>query len=226
MVRDPGGKGCLFEPGTRCNRSCYNKLMAKLVFPEQRADEEVLFVFRRHIIAMRKGFYGFLLPLALGTQSLCEILDCRLTREVDFHLIEKELRGALPPGFELIRAAKPVQPAGAVAWAEYDILLEYPEDKRDEMSGLLGQIFEREEIKVTKKTKKGVQVIDLKPYAALLGSSRAEGGLCISVRLASGSGMSIAPKLLLDAFFGAAPPPDHIRITRTRVLDAELSDFS
>jgi len=39
----------------------------KQAFPEQRAGEEVLFVFRRHIIAMRKGFYGFLIPLALGS---------------------------------------------------------------------------------------------------------------------------------------------------------------
>lgn len=34
-------------------------------FNGQRPDEEVLFVFRRHIIAMRKGFYSLLIPLAL-----------------------------------------------------------------------------------------------------------------------------------------------------------------
>lgn len=34
-------------------------------FDGQRDDEEVLFVFRRHIIAMRKGFYGLLIPFAL-----------------------------------------------------------------------------------------------------------------------------------------------------------------
>ena len=34
-------------------------------FNGQRAGEELLFVFRRHIIAMRKGFYGLLIPFAL-----------------------------------------------------------------------------------------------------------------------------------------------------------------
>lgn len=34
-------------------------------FEGQRPGEEVLFVFRRHIIAMRKGFYLLLIPLAL-----------------------------------------------------------------------------------------------------------------------------------------------------------------
>ena len=35
-------------------------------FDGQREGEELLFVFRRHIIAMRKGFYGLLIPLAVG----------------------------------------------------------------------------------------------------------------------------------------------------------------
>ena len=35
-------------------------------FEGQREDETVEFVFRRHIIAMRKGFYLLLVPMALG----------------------------------------------------------------------------------------------------------------------------------------------------------------
>ena len=34
-------------------------------FDGQRPDEELLFIFRRHIIAMRKGFYWVLVPLAI-----------------------------------------------------------------------------------------------------------------------------------------------------------------
>ena len=35
-------------------------------FNGQREGEEVLFVFRRHMIAMRKGFYMLLIPFALA----------------------------------------------------------------------------------------------------------------------------------------------------------------
>lgn len=35
-------------------------------FDGQREGEELLFVFRRHIIAMRKGFYGLLIPFAVS----------------------------------------------------------------------------------------------------------------------------------------------------------------
>lgn len=35
-------------------------------FEGQRSGEDVLFIFRRHIIAMRKGFYALLIPFALS----------------------------------------------------------------------------------------------------------------------------------------------------------------
>ena len=38
----------------------------KLDFEGQRPGEKVLFVFRRHIIAMRKGFYLLLIPFAIS----------------------------------------------------------------------------------------------------------------------------------------------------------------
>jgi hypothetical protein len=41
--------------------------MAKLDFPGQHAGEKMLFVFRRHIISMRKGFYAILIGLAIGS---------------------------------------------------------------------------------------------------------------------------------------------------------------
>lgn len=36
-------------------------------FEGQHDGEEILFVFRRHIIAMRKGFYSLLIPLTVGS---------------------------------------------------------------------------------------------------------------------------------------------------------------
>ena len=44
---------------------CYNNCMADQQFEGQRQGEELLFVFRRHIIAMRKGFYLLLIPLLI-----------------------------------------------------------------------------------------------------------------------------------------------------------------
>lgn len=42
-----------------------NEPEAKLDFEGQRSDENLLFIFRRHMISMRKGFYLLLVPLAV-----------------------------------------------------------------------------------------------------------------------------------------------------------------
>lgn len=39
----------------------------QLEFEGQRPDEQVLFVFRRHLIAMRKGFYLLLIPFVISS---------------------------------------------------------------------------------------------------------------------------------------------------------------
>lgn len=44
-----------------------NKQSEQLDFDGQRDGEQLLFVFRRHIIAMRKGFYLLLVPFALSS---------------------------------------------------------------------------------------------------------------------------------------------------------------
>ena len=41
--------------------------MPKADFDGQHPDEKLLFVFRRHLIAMRKGFYGLLIPFCIGS---------------------------------------------------------------------------------------------------------------------------------------------------------------
>ena len=43
------------------------KQTREVAFEGQREGEELLFVFRRHIIAMRKGFYGLLIPFAISS---------------------------------------------------------------------------------------------------------------------------------------------------------------
>ena len=43
-----------------------DKTISQKAFDGQRDDEELLFVFRRHIIAMRKGFYLLLVPMSIG----------------------------------------------------------------------------------------------------------------------------------------------------------------
>lgn len=52
-------------PKTIMTKDTTKQQDASLDFEGQRSDEQLLFVFRRHLISMRKGFYLLLIPFAL-----------------------------------------------------------------------------------------------------------------------------------------------------------------
>lgn len=170
-------------------------------------------------------YLTFALPLALGTEGLCESMDARLTEPVDFEQVAARLGESMPPGFAVLRTAPPRQKPEAIAWADYEIaLLGWPGGLPP--AGALRAFFELERIEVSKKTKKGERQLDLKPHVRLLGCETPGDSLQIRVRLAAGNTLNIAPKLLLDALFRyAGAQPERSRIRRVRILDGENRDF-
>lgn len=60
QVRFPPG-----APKTIMTKDITNDQDTKLDFEGQRGDEQLLFMFRRHMISMRKGFYLLVVPLAV-----------------------------------------------------------------------------------------------------------------------------------------------------------------
>ncbi|MDR2908802.1 MAG: TIGR03936 family radical SAM-associated protein [Oscillospiraceae bacterium] len=170
-------------------------------------------------------YLTFLLPLALGVESLCEMVDFRFTKEIGLGEAERILAECLPPGFSDVRAARPVLGAGDIAFSEYDIFLGYPESVREAAARALESLFDRPAIEVVKKTKKGERPIDIKPHMTLIGRQTTGDGLSLRLRLAAGSDFSVSPKLPLEALYADAGEPERVRIIRARVLDSQLRDF-
>ncbi len=171
-------------------------------------------------------YMTFPLPLALGVESLREAVDFRLVQQMDFQRVADEMASVLPPGFGVVEVAAPVMPASAIAWAEYEIRLAYPEQEREAMLFALKGLFDKPSIDVVKKTKKGETLTDIRPHAALLDCKTDENGLWMWVRLAAGSTLNISPQLLLEAFQKNTRPADSVKILRTAILDAERKPFA
>ena len=171
-------------------------------------------------------YLTFLLPLALGVESLCEIVDLRLTQNLDWDDMKKQISDHLPPGFEIKSAGIPALPAKDIAWAEYELEFGFPPSEREAICLAVKALFERPSIFARKKTKKGEQTLDIRPHVDLLELSEVESGVFCRLRLAAGSSMNVSPKTFLEAFCESARQPERVKILRTRVLDGQLRDFS
>jgi len=171
-------------------------------------------------------YLTFLLPLALGVESLCEIVDLRLTEEMDWDTVREHISNHLPPGFEIKNAGSPKLPAKAIAWAEYQLELDFPPNEVESMMLAMKDLLESKSILVQKKTKKGEQTVDIRPHVSLMELSAAEKGFFCTLRLAAGTAVNVSPRLVLEAFGAVAHLPESVKILRTRVLDELFEDFS
>ena len=104
-------------------------------------------------------YMTFALPLALGIEGQGETMDLRLIEDMNFEEVAERLNSVMPQGLEIIRVAAPVRKAAVIEKARYEI--DMGEDGLT--LSLLDEYLSQPEIKITKKTKKRVQEIDVKP---------------------------------------------------------------
>ena len=96
----------------------------------------------------------FALPLSLGTESVCELLDVRLTHAVDPEEAKEALDRASPPGLRALEAYPAENKFTGICWAQYLIRTGAPVDLSP---------FEAPELIVSKRSKSGEKPVDIKP---------------------------------------------------------------
>lgn len=152
-------------------------------------------------------YITFALPLALGTEGICESLDTKLTEDISYEEICERLNSALPRDIRVISAAEPVYKNTDIEKSEYEIIISADSDK-------LREFFSQEQIMTEKKTKKGISEIDLKPSIEILEHTEN----FIRMRLPSGTQTNINANLVFEAFekqYGVEI--DSLNIKRTAV---------
>lgn len=142
-------------------------------------------------------YFSFALALSLGFESSCEILDFNLTEEMDFEEVRSRLNNVMPEGMRILSVSEPKMKITQIAKADYLIKLEAPNP--DALMNDMKRLMESDEIPVEKKTKKGIRIIDIKPFTEILEITETDSGIIFSVRMPAGTQENYNPMLLLGA---------------------------
>ena len=134
-------------------------------------------------------YITFALPLALGTEGICESLDTKLTEDIPFEQICDRLNSALPRDIRVLSAAEPVYKNTDIEKSEYEIRIVTDYEK-------LGEFFAQDKILTEKKTKKGISEVDLKPVIEI--TEMKEG--FIRMKLPSGTQTNFNANLVFEAY--------------------------
>lgn len=134
-------------------------------------------------------YITFALPLALGTEGVCESLDTKLTEDMSFDEVKERLNSALPRDIRVISVSEQKYKPTEIEKSEYEVNIDCD-------FGKLKAFFEQDAIITEKKTKKGITEIDLKPNIEII--ELREG--FVKLRLPSGTDFNINANLVFDAF--------------------------
>lgn len=166
------------------------------------------------------------LPLSVGASSLCEIMDFRLTHDVDISELPARLSAVMPEGIKVLDCYVAEHKPALLKYLEIEGMFEYDERDAETMRGALEAFFSAEQIVITKKTKRGMGESDIKPAIRNISFEAVDGGVKLHA-LISAQEPTLNPSLLADALSQKAPEiaPDFAKFTRLETYHENMEIY-
>ncbi|MBR4295787.1 MAG: TIGR03936 family radical SAM-associated protein [Clostridia bacterium] len=142
----------------------------------------------------------FALPLSIGTQSECELLDIRLSRYMSCDEVKERLNSVLTDELSVIDVYEPESKFQDIGYAKYEINI-VTNGASDDMADNIRALFSKKPILMFKHTKSGEKEIDIAPLIDTLNVSY--DGECdlirLSATLSATSENYLSPEMLITA---------------------------
>ena len=191
-------------------------------------------VFPRAGLSLRhsNGFHphpiiSIVLPLPVGQESDCELLDFETVEESDGVGVAAALNTGMPAGIRVLDCYEATRPVKELSFVRADMELDYDNGVPTDAIGRINALFARDEVLVEKKTKhKDLTEINIRPMIESFTFTQEKNKLCACVTvMAQNPGLN-------PAFIGAAIArylpdltPDFVRVRRRALYDAEMKEF-
>ena len=104
----------------------------------------------------------FAAPLSIGTESMCEYMDIRLTEKIPTAIAKERLNANMTNEMQATEVYYPDGKLTALKWLAYEITLE-TKDVEPELVEKINSVLDSEELQILKKTKSGEALVNIKP---------------------------------------------------------------
>lgn len=168
----------------------------------------------------------FATPLSVGSESVCELVDVRIDREISHEAILRQMNAQLTDELCLLEVYTPDSKFSDIAWAAYEITLTSPALVAQDVARVR-TLLSSSPLTVLKHSKSGEREVDIADRIGAYDVAFADGSLTLSVVLSASPDRYIGPEyivgLLRDrlGLMTGDPKEERYRILRTRVLLAD-----
>ena len=173
-----------------------------------------------------RAMVSIALPLSVGVESRCEILDYELVdQEVTFEEIRDRLNASLPAGVKVLDAYDSPRKPKDLTHLDIAIGLEYDNGVPEGTVDAIRELFRRDSVIVTKRGKNGPVDQDIIPMIFNLEVTEISGReLELTARVCA-QNPSLNPLQMVTAIEAHVGAPDFARISRREAIAADGTIF-
>ncbi|MBQ8739103.1 MAG: DUF2344 domain-containing protein [Clostridia bacterium] len=171
----------------------------------------------------------FAVPLPVGVESECELMDIKINSFMEFDEIKRRLNYNFPTEMRVTEVYEPVEKPKNVVYILHEIKIhseKITENTATELEGLFSN-----DVFVTKKAKGSEKEINIKEFISSLKVDYDGEDIVINAVLCAGNDKSLNPELLVEAIrkntdiFDTDLISSFYSIKRLKMLRADLSEF-
>ena len=175
-----------------------------------------------------RAMVSIALPLSVGVESRCEVLDYELVDQaLSFEEIRERLNATMPAGIRVLEAYDSPRKPKDLTHLDIAIRLEYDNGVPQGAAEAIRALFDREEVIVTKRGKNGPVDQNIVPMIFDLEVTEISGQeLELTARVCA-QNPSLNPQLMVNAIENELPDfrPDFTKISRREVIDPNGNIF-
>lgn len=170
-------------------------------------------------------YMNFALPLSVGVESECELMDFELSEETDLASLPGRLNGVMPEGITVRSAYVSDSKFKLIKWLDIEARLFYYNKVHSAWE--LQEFFSKRELVIEKRTKRSVASVDIKPLVASLSAEDVGPGQVVLRARISAQDPPLSPAQLISATEQLEPElaPDHVSFKRLGVYDKSMDPF-
>ena len=140
----------------------------------------------------------FAAPLSIGTESLCEFMDLRLTERADEKYIKDALNKNLTDEMQVSEVYYPESKLVDMKWLSYTIVLKTVGASED-LATLCESTLLADVLEIEKETKGGLKTVDIRPLIRSASAVFSGGEIRISATLSADQSAFLNPELVVRA---------------------------
>ncbi len=139
---------------------------------------------------------AFAAPLSTGTESVCEFMDLRLTELIDGETAKNILNSNMTEEMQVIEAYYPTSKLTELKWLSYTVTIS-GEGINEALANKCDVALAKPEIKLSKKTKSGEAIVNIKPMIKSASAAYDNGNIRISCTLSADSQSFLNPEYIV-----------------------------